>query len=415
MPHTAEKISCPDCSHETTLPSTGVSGLLPDFAVTNMLEATAMDSNMLTCTGCKSKDTKAVARCFDCANFLCPNCVMAHQFMHCFEGHRVLSLTEGQATKEEVRLEKPVSCNKHKNEYLKFYCRTCNVPICQECTMVEHAQGHEYETLNMISGPQIEALQQLADQAKVKASDLRGCAKGIEHSSNKLQIEFQKAQNEVNETYNFYRSQLEERKTEALKELDVAYTAKQNHLSGVAQKIQDAIERLYQGCEFVEKLIKHAGSSEILMYSKTLNTKMQNVINFSPNVNTQNAYHVEFVSNYQAIQVGIRNTFGYVRQSPDMQQKNGTARQNGFSPRTVTNNTTTSTNMTNGFDPNLLVPKPHYASTNSLSSITASDTGMSSMSNMYEKWSNGGLDIMQNGTDVFRYCQFYYVNVCCVA
>ena len=45
------------------------------------------------CTGCKSKEHNAVARCFDCSNLLCPNCVMAHQFMHCFEGHRVVSLT----------------------------------------------------------------------------------------------------------------------------------------------------------------------------------------------------------------------------------------------------------------------------------------------------------------------------------
>ena len=33
-------------------------------------------------------------RCFDCNNFLCANCVMAHQFMHCFEGHHVTTLGE---------------------------------------------------------------------------------------------------------------------------------------------------------------------------------------------------------------------------------------------------------------------------------------------------------------------------------
>ena len=44
------------------------------------------------CQGCKSKEHSAVARCHDCSHFLCPNCVMAHQFMHCFEGHRVVAL-----------------------------------------------------------------------------------------------------------------------------------------------------------------------------------------------------------------------------------------------------------------------------------------------------------------------------------
>jgi hypothetical protein len=57
------------------------------------------------CTGCKSRDSQAVGRCLDCANLLCGNCVMAHQFMHCFEGHRVVSL-EG---KDEPRKDK-VNC-----------------------------------------------------------------------------------------------------------------------------------------------------------------------------------------------------------------------------------------------------------------------------------------------------------------
>lgn len=56
------------------------------------------DKTLVSCTGCKNKDTNAIARCFDCANFLCPNCVTAHKFMHCFEGHRVKSLEEMDST-----------------------------------------------------------------------------------------------------------------------------------------------------------------------------------------------------------------------------------------------------------------------------------------------------------------------------
>jgi len=51
--------------------------------------------NSATCTACKAKDAAlAVAKCFDCASLLCPSCVLAHQFMHCFEGHRLMTLAE---------------------------------------------------------------------------------------------------------------------------------------------------------------------------------------------------------------------------------------------------------------------------------------------------------------------------------
>jgi len=78
----------------------GVAGLLADFGASNLIEVTENNNNngeqlaaingSPGCTGCKSKLSTAVARCFDCSNDLCSNCVMAHQFMHCFEGHRVI-------------------------------------------------------------------------------------------------------------------------------------------------------------------------------------------------------------------------------------------------------------------------------------------------------------------------------------
>lgn len=54
----------------------------------NMLDMLAIEEMIISCTSCTTRD-KAVARCADCAHFLCPNCVSAHQFMRCFENHHV--------------------------------------------------------------------------------------------------------------------------------------------------------------------------------------------------------------------------------------------------------------------------------------------------------------------------------------
>lgn len=414
-----DKVICPECRQESYLSSSGIGGLLPDFAVSNILDATAMDSASLSCTGCKSSDQGAVARCFDCANFLCRNCVKAHQFMHCFEGHRVFSLTEIQ-NKDEItnRSDKPLACTKHKGELMWFFCKTCDLPVCKECTFNEHSKGHEYDYLSEVGTTEVEALQQLADQSKVKANDLRGSAKSLEHSANRLQIQFLKAQNEINETFNFYRSMLEEKKNEALKEVDSAYNAKQVLISAMAQRMQESIEKLYQGSEFIEKLIKHATTPEILLFKKQLDTRLRGIINYTPDINTSNGFDIEFVSNYQAIQVGVRNTFGYVRQSPDPQQTRPQpiARPNGYSLRSSAlsglnanaspnpNANPITNGLTNGltnnglmFDSNLLSSKQNFPSTGSLN-IQADQ--ITSNLNPYQKWSNGGFDLLHNG-DVF--------------
>ena len=385
-----DKVSCPECHFDTYLGAEGLAGLKPDYAISNILESSALDTSALHCTGCKSKETNAVARCFDCANFLCANCVMAHQFMHCFEGHRVVSLGDLQLKQEEggSKADKPVNCPRHKNDVLKFFCKTCIQPICKECTVFDHGRGHECQFLMDVAEKQIDMLRHVEHEARSKISDLRVSAKGIEHFSSTLQSHYHQAQNDINDTYNFYRAMLEERKAEALKELDQAFNTKQVAISTLAQKMQESVEKLYQGAEFIDKLLKHASVTEALMVKNFIEQRFQNIYNFLPEEDHQNYFEIEFVSNFQAIQTGIRNTFGYVRQGNELapiQKPQPIARP-------TTNGFITPPNMTNG----------HIFETVSLNK----DFGTSSLifpptdTNQYEKWSSG-LDILQNGIDVF--------------
>ncbi|VDP11742.1 unnamed protein product [Soboliphyme baturini] len=83
-------VRCPVCKQDSNIGNDlrWVQLLTPDFVTMNLQDSNAMELFQLSCESCKTKD-KAVARCIDCANFLCPNCVQAHQFMRCFESHKV--------------------------------------------------------------------------------------------------------------------------------------------------------------------------------------------------------------------------------------------------------------------------------------------------------------------------------------
>ena len=358
--------------------------------------------------------------------------------MHCFEGHRVLTLGELQ-NKEDGKQEKPVSCHKHRHELLRFFCRTCDAPICKDCTLGEH-KGHEYDYLSECTAREIALLAQLAEQAKVKANDLRGMSKSMQYASNQLQNQYHKAQSEVRDTYQFYRQMLEERQEEALKELDSAYTAKQASIGSVTKRMGDAVDRLYQGAEFIDKLNKHASCIEALLFKKALDSRLQDIMGYMPELNLSNAFDIEFVSNYQAIQVGVRNTFGYVRQSPDVQQTRPQpiARPNGYTslPNNPLVNGITNgiaNGLANGTMPNglvnsianglangipcslpstipngnvwepssLLSSKSQFPSSGSLVMAPPVDPIISTNLHPYEKWSNAGLDLLGTQPDVF--------------
>lgn len=306
-------------------------GLLSDYAISNMLESAALDSGSPSCTSCKSKESGAIARCFDCANFLCPNCVMAHQFMHCFEGHRVMTLGELQSSKDaggdggSCKTDKPVLCLRHKNEPLKFFCHTCNLPICKECTLLDHPKGlHEYDLLAEVAPKHVDGLVHLIEDGRSKSHELKTQLKNAEQGQQRLQMAYQKAQSEVSETFQFYRSMIEERRQETLKELESVYNAKVLALGLLQKNVQETVDKIVRVTEFVERLTKFSSHTEVMVFKQLLDTKFQSILSYQPDVNgvAQNV-DLEFVSNFQAIQVGVRNTFGYIKQGLETSQATG--------------------------------------------------------------------------------------------
>ncbi|XP_014605720.1 PREDICTED: brain tumor protein-like [Polistes canadensis] len=413
------------------------------------------------CTGCKSTESDAVARCFDCANFLCPNCVMAHQFMHCFEGHRVHNLgdskidtvnsTGGNANTTELSKnnllmnggggggggggtnteERSFICPRHK-EAMKYFCRSCMALVCKECTITEHLSPmHEYAHVSDIGQQQVEAISRAVQDCRAKVIEVRAAIKTADHGAAKLQVQYHKAQNEINDTFQFYKSMLEERKQELLKELESVFSAKQISISVLTQKANDTMEKMQHTCEFGERLIKFTTMMDILMVKKLLDSKFQAFMSYSPDISNQIS-DLEFVSNYQAIQVGVRNTFGYVRSNSENNAAgpigkqppiarptalssngiNGNNNSNGpgsqgslggllldrpYSNGLVSSSTVTSSTSPSPFDSNnsSSVITKRFSSANSLGpfSTTISDLNLNGMNaNSYEKWSNGGSD-----------------------
>lgn len=122
------------------------------FFLKYLVKMSATSLNHNTCTGCKSGEI-ASAFCQDCSHFLCSNCKMAHQFMHCFEGHRVQEIQTNSISPPSLNVaSKTCNCLQHRQQALRFFCLSCNLAICRECTLVDHAApAHQYEPIQEVS------------------------------------------------------------------------------------------------------------------------------------------------------------------------------------------------------------------------------------------------------------------------
>ncbi|KAK8781695.1 hypothetical protein V5799_016966 [Amblyomma americanum] len=122
------QLECPDCGYRTKMVGRGVVDSCPlEHMMVNELDRAALETLSMVCTSCKAKET-AVARCTDCASFLCNNCVTAHRYMRCFESHVVVTFDElgGAPDPNQIgEVHRPLACPTHASELLKHYCLTC--------------------------------------------------------------------------------------------------------------------------------------------------------------------------------------------------------------------------------------------------------------------------------------------------
>ena len=115
-------------------------------------------------------------------------------------------------------------------------------------------EGHHVTTLGEITSKdgnrteiqELESISRVVHEGKAKACEIRSTLKSMESTASRLGSQYNKAQNEINETFQFYTSLLEERKAEIMRELDAHYSMKQMSLSSYSQKAQETIEKIYQ-------------------------------------------------------------------------------------------------------------------------------------------------------------------------
>merc|ERR1719495_592869 len=229
-----------------------------------------------TCTACKSVDSPAVANCFSCVKLLCANCVIAHQLMIAFEGHSVASL--GQ---------QPLAERKDDSS---------------------------------------DGLRALLNETRKKLGELQKTSKTVDFTSSRLSTQYEKALGEVGETHNFYVSMLGERRAECIKDLEKAFSTQQVQLSLFGQKCRESVDNLEQMIEFMEKLAGTASPKDIVLFQSSLESRLATYFAALPHMDQANC-QLEFHSNFQAIQVGVRNQFGYVKSGAEVGQGGTSGKQ----------------------------------------------------------------------------------------
>ena len=160
-------IACPLCREETMTPSEGVEGLPTNFFIKNMMDVVELRSRNenTQCTNCQ-EGLKASCRCMDCEEFFCEQCLKAHERLRRYHDHRIVDLKKLLSPNSSKEFHPPMKCKRHE-EVCKFYCQTCNVLVCRDCTVIDHVQPkHTVGDLKDIVGRYRDRLSEAMEKAR---------------------------------------------------------------------------------------------------------------------------------------------------------------------------------------------------------------------------------------------------------
>ena len=143
----------------------------------------------------------------------------------------------------------------------------------------------------------------MLNEGKNKCNELGLGLKSIEHNLSKLQIHYNKAQNDIQESYMFFINQLEQQKNLQLKELEDSYNSKFLTLSLLNSKVHDAVDKMSQIRQFLDRYKKFKCNLELIQFKQLIEMRVKQIKHFEPELNMPKV-DLEFICNYQAIQTG---------------------------------------------------------------------------------------------------------------
>ncbi|XP_046395805.1 B-box type zinc finger protein ncl-1-like [Ischnura elegans] len=303
-------IKCPDCKQETKVGARGISSLPSDHVAANILDMAAIESTAVLCTSCKTKE-KAVARCSDCAHFLCPNCNSAHQFMRCFENHQVVAFEELKKSGEAVPIHKPIFCVTHPSENVQYYCEPCQVLMCKECVVEHSGSSHDWERASEVEGRLREELVSLMAQSKAQVGLCEEASTLLENALGELQLQHDNARAFIQETFQSYKAILEKCRDKVLNDLESLHSKRELKIMDTFHNVEKTMDKIEDACKFTSRLLEHGNSVEILSLKGVVGAQLKNLINNTPKPDVN--VSLEFETDMKKFEAAAKATFGNLK------------------------------------------------------------------------------------------------------
>ena len=267
------KFRCPECQAEVDLPEANCFDKLPSsFHHKRLLSLLAVrqsgDGNEISCGICKKKSVE-ISYCFECAKFMCSDCVNAHQlFTNLTEGHKVTPVKQFQPQDYEALMKRQSFCSQqyHEREIVRFFCRKCKLCVCQICIATDHKshEGHDVELLDKVADGEKVNILERAEKLKEKTKLYSDAIFKLEQTELELHTNITNVKHEVSQTAEQIIATIRKSESEIITFLENTRASRSEMLNSAKTQVQSLLKQINQAVEFAEQLVQKSSSSDIM-------------------------------------------------------------------------------------------------------------------------------------------------------
>ena len=273
------KITCPECRRQFQIHGSGNPSELPtNFRINSLLDVLAIkecSTANVKCGNCEKRSAQTFY-CFQCCSFWCKQCILGHNIIRTNKEHKTLALKDFQDHDFEAVLKRPAFCQKklHEKEELKFFCKNCEVAICNTCAMTLH-EGHRKMLLQEATNARKTQLNYMIKSFKYKALEKRKEVQQFNQKSMKVQAQVADVKSQVQTNVDQIIAIIEARKQDVFDAVDNEAEKLLKRLSHKKGEVENQVKRIEFAIEQTESLLKRNSSTEILEFNETFETVLE--------------------------------------------------------------------------------------------------------------------------------------------
>ncbi|XP_070547912.1 tripartite motif-containing protein 2-like [Ptychodera flava] len=277
-------LNCPECRQKYQLPVGGVPGIKGNFFMANLIEIfkQRLESRQgaeLKCEGCQ--ENTATHRCIECKQYICVSCAKVHRNLSLTRTHKLMTIEEFETVQSTspVTLRAVEYCSVHNQNELKFYCETCQVPVCSDCTIVKHRiPEHLHRDLKDAADEYLTELKAAVDKLKVKEQEAeknKTLAKQI-HSD--LTEQCSREERKVRMKAEEIIEKIKREEQRLIDELKNNYKMKIKHAAVEIDEMELKHGNIKSTCSYIEMLMHHGNAAQLLSTKGDAGNRMQQLI-----------------------------------------------------------------------------------------------------------------------------------------